>query len=272
MKGIGEQKILRGFTMTEMMVLTSISAVAVAMILPSMNLARQEERTARGLANLQQIGQTIYVFAVENSNRLPYGYHRDAPPRAHPGGRETDWTILLNDFLAGGGATYAAVAGPPSYNTILPIFRDPNAVYASQGMYHYTAHPVLMPDSNEWSEEYAITRFRRPHEVFLVADAIQRPTGRIPRTSFATGFGVDQRSLAPNRTPFYHAGDSDNHAPIAPGVNSDDPDPRAAGAKNLADIRWRQRNNSAANFVFADGHCETLQQSEVKKRHIRADP
>lgn len=257
-----------GLTITEMVVMMSITTVVVAAVLPTMQMVRDQDMGVRGLANLHQIGQAVYIFTVDNSNKLPAGYFRGSRPAEPASSDETDWTILLNDFLAGGGATYAQLENGQRGNELLPMFRDPHATFPNQGLYHYTAHPVLMPDTNEW-DPYPVFQFRRPHEVFLIADAIQRPVGRIPRTAFATGFGIDNSSLAPNAKPFYDAGDSDNNDLIAPGINED---PAHPSAKNLANIRWRQKNNTAANFVFSDGHCEVLRMSQVKKRNIRVDP
>jgi len=259
----------RGFTITELAVVTSMTAVAVAVALPTVQVTRQQGKTVVGLANLQHIGQTAYVFTIDNDNSLPYGYFRDALPSQEPGRNETDWTILLNDFLTGHGATYDDLASNKHTNELLPIFRDPNATYPDQGLYHYASHPVLMPDKNEWKQPYSIHRLRRPHEVFLVADAIQRPTGHIPRTSFATLFAVDDYSLVPAAQPFYRGSDTDNDQPIDPGINED---PITQGHKSLANIRWRQKGETAANFVFADGHCETRRMSEITKRNIRVDP
>ena len=38
-----------------------------------------------------------------------------------------------------------------------------------------------------------------------------------------------------------------------------------------ADIRWRQRDNNAANFVFPDGHTETRTMDAVRNRNVRID-
>ena len=43
-----------------------------------------------------------------------------------------------------------------------------------------------------------------------------------------------------------------NDQPIDPGTNVDVPD----WSGDAANIRWRHLNNTAANFLFADGHVE----------------
>lgn len=268
MKRIANRYRTKGFTITELVAVTSIAAAVVAMTLPAMNVARQQERTVVGLARLQQMGQAVYIFTVDNSNHLPYGYYRDAGSSEAPGPGETDWTIMLNDFLGGGGATYDELATGPRNNELLPMFTDPNATIPDEGLYHYSAHPVLMPDKNEWDSSYELARFRRPHEVFLIADAIQRPNGRIAYTSFATLFAMDNYSLALTQKPYFDAGDQDNNDVIAPGFNRD---PIAPVRLPLANIRWRQKDNTAANFVFSDGHCETRRMNEITKRNIRVD-
>ena len=129
---------------------------------------------------------------------LPIGYWRGTYASAGIGSRETDWMVLLNNYLAGGGDTYAKLARSTSQggrnNEMLGMFRDPNATFPDDGIHHYIGHPLLMPDMDyifdsnndpgnaNYREiaQYKLSRFRRPHEVVLAMDGIQRPTGIVP--------------------------------------------------------------------------------------------
>ena len=290
-----DTKRMRGFTITETVVVIAITTTVMAMVLPTMNRAREQARTVQGMANLQQVGQALQVFTIDNSNTLPVGYWRgsNAPP-PNPGddfptgALETDWMVMLNDFLAGGGDTYEGLANGERNGEMLKIFKDPNAEYPDEGIHHYTGHPLLLPDVDVINDpahpevvRYRLTRFRRPHEVVLVMDGIQVPNNQ---ASFANAFAMDGNSLDPENgsyKPFFNANesgnptnDNDNDAVIAPGHNYDPYDTAAMGGaakREFADIRWRQNGNTAANFIFPDGHSETKRMGDLKKRNIRID-
>ena len=290
-----------GFTITEAVVVMVITTVVMALLLPGLGRARDHAKTAQGLANLQQLGQGVYIMAIDLNNTLPIGYWDGSPwneDRALDG--ETDWMLALNDYLAGGGSTYTGLADGSRGNVVLPIFRDPNAMYPDQGLHHYIGHPLLLPDQDvvenvENSQvravvRYKLTRLRRPNEVVLAMDGIQFASDNVnvlgnplvQYTSRATagamdGGAMDNRVVNnPNflQTAFYDAGDGENDDLIAPGPNQDghvNDNNTVWNPASTFDIRWRQHNDTAANFVFPDGHAETMSINNVRKRNVRVD-
>lgn len=281
-----------GFTITEAVVVMVVTTVVMALLLPGLGRAREHARTAQGLANLQQLGQGVYIMAIDLNNTLPVGYWDGTPWNdARIGALETDWMIVLNDYLAGGGDNYTALAAGPRQNETLPIFRDPNATYTDTGLHHYSGHPVLLPDQDVIENttnprvravtRYRLTRMRRPDEVILAMDGIQQYSnnrhviGTLAQFSTrALADDIDREALD-NRTgnflnaAFYDEGDRDLNNLIDPGINQDGTTGGNPARPN--DIRWRQHSNTAANFVFPDGHSETLGMNNVRKRNIRVD-
>lgn len=294
------------FTITEAVVVTAVTATVIALVLPAVSSVRENAKTMQGLANLTEIGQTLHLYSVDNAGMLPNGYWTGKVwPTVGTGPGETDWMILLNDYLAGTGDSYTSLFNGPAAGVMLPLFRDPNAAIPDQGQHHYICHPMLMPDRDHVAAadyvranitsgsinqvfkdaykdiyQYRLNRFRRPGEVVLAMDGIQvtsTNTNIFPWTSFATAFNMDGGSVTPpnlNAAPppasfpagmYYDSTQTDMNTPILPGLNTDGP---AAGR---ADIRWRQKNNTAANFLFPDGHVETRTQNSVTKRNIRVD-
>lgn len=284
-----------GFTITEAVVVMFITSVVMALLLPGMGRARDNARTAQGLANLQQLGQGVYIMAIDMNNTLPYGYWDGTPYTSNNvNDQETDWMLGLNDYLAGGGDTYTALANSSRQNVVLPIFRDPSATHPDNGLHHYIGHPLLLPDRDVVEDttnlrvravvRYRLTRLRRPDEVVLAMDGIQVYNTNVnvvnnplvQYTSRAAADDMDNGALD-NQTgsflnsAFYDAGDADLNNLIAPGVNQDGIPGGGVSPANNFDVRWRQHNDTAANFVFPDGHSETLGMNEVRKRNIRVD-
>jgi len=240
-----------GFTIIELLVVISIMGILVSILLPSVASARDRARTVQGLSNMRQMGQAMRIYATDNGTALPFGFDATAG-----GGAGTDWSILLNSHLTGENNNYFPMP------TVLDLFQDPNAS-VSQGRIHYSAHPILLPTQGTGLPIYRLANFRRPTEVVLLMDGVQDPaTG----DTNVTAWKMDGQSLdAGTGQPYFQSSDADNDTAIAMGGNADT-------AANLGDIRWRQANNSAANFVFSDGHGETLPGAEILKRNIRVDP
>lgn len=269
-----------GFTITEVIVTLAIMGLVTAIVVPGLQWARKRARTVQGLSNLHQIGQGIYSYATSQSNRLPFGYRK-----AGLGPLETDWAITISDHLGGGGDTYMKLATGPRQNKLLPMFLDPNATFPG-GLYHYSAHPILMPNK-EWEDSgyrlplYRLSWVRRPTELILVMDGIQRPDSPVPHTPFATAANIDNDSINPEAMNptingwddalYFDIDDNDNDTAIAIGYNHDPPPGAVPPGTKLADIRWRQAGNNAANFLFVNGHAQTLRHGAVKRRHIRVD-
>ncbi len=304
----------RGFTITETVVVVAITTAVLALLLPAMNRGRDHARTLQGLANLSEIGQTVHLFAIDNYGTLPYGYWDGTPYTSSVAidGIETDWMVQLNHYLAGTGDNYDDLLNGPANNQMLPIFRDPNALDPNQGIHHYAGHPLLLPTKDLVDDatasrngvpgssftgstlpeqyaknitQYRLSRFRRPREVVLAMDGLQRQdTGNSTWDTYATAFRMDSDSLNPfsaGFVPFYDPTDplGDLIFPINAGLS--DEANYVSGTTVQANIRWRQKNNTAANFLFPDGHTETKampdgtnnpnQPNVVQKRHIRID-
>lgn len=83
MKGLRRHQ--TGFTLVELLVVIGIIAVLVALLLPSLNTARNQAKRVNCLAHLQQCGQALVMYANQNKGMFP---PRNAPynvPARGPG-------------------------------------------------------------------------------------------------------------------------------------------------------------------------------------------
>jgi len=62
-----------GFTLMELLVVLAIIALLLAMLIPSLQAAREQARSAVCLANLRQIGSAMTMYAGDNRGWLPLG-------------------------------------------------------------------------------------------------------------------------------------------------------------------------------------------------------
>lgn len=63
----------QGFTLIELLVVVAIIAILMAILLPSLNTARQQAKAVKCMSNLKQLGTGIYMYAQENNGTIPIG-------------------------------------------------------------------------------------------------------------------------------------------------------------------------------------------------------
>ena len=284
-----------GFTLVELLVVIGIISLLIAFLLPALAKARQQANLLTCQTHLRELGQAVYMYVQDNQGILPYGYWNGVPnPVTNPNGYDAtkagDWsTLISNELSARLGSSYDAQGtsgGAQSFNR--GIFLDVDTIPGDAPL-HYSCHPRLMPnlssalaDSTPYKGcvPYKLAHIQRSAEIVLIMDGVQyayNPSahGGAGDTNYwgaeATAFAVDAwrlggwppMSVKADYLLFgYQSGGqliSDDGQPINPGGNVDNflpYSPVEPFGTYSGDIRWRHMNNTAANFLFVDGHVE----------------
>jgi len=70
----------RGFTLIELLVVVAIIALLIAILLPSLNKARDQAKKTQCMANLKGHGATINIYAAQYKDQLPVSGVPAGPP------------------------------------------------------------------------------------------------------------------------------------------------------------------------------------------------
>jgi prepilin-type N-terminal cleavage/methylation domain-containing protein len=233
---------LQAFTLVELLTVIAIIAVLAGIIIPVIGHVRARAREAQGASNLRQIGVAALSYAGDHQGKLPYGQSF---------GPDGDFRTAISSYLSGG--TEGSYNDKLGYNR---VFIDPSAAVEG-GSNHYTTNPSVMWYSNKPFPQVRLTQITRPSQVVLFFDGAQIPGSTYNNSAEAVGWAVDGGSVNPGGT----LNPATARNVIAPGPNQD-------STSTQANIRWRARNNTAAKFVFADGHSAILEKKDLQKRHF----
>lgn len=235
------------FTLVELLTVIAIIAVLAGIFIAVTGKVRATARESAGAANLRQIALATLAYAGDHRGQLPYGQTLTAPTG--------DFSTAISSYLAGSG-------GDGSYNDkhgYDRVFRDPSAA-VDGGACHFTTNPSVMGyDYNKYTQSMLshmpLNQIGRPAQVVLYFDGAQIPA--YGNASEKVGWAVDGGSVNPGGV--LTAANAD--IIVKPGPNQDN-------SNTAGNIRWRARDNTAAKFVFADGHTAILAKQEVRKRNF----
>jgi prepilin-type N-terminal cleavage/methylation domain-containing protein/prepilin-type processing-associated H-X9-DG protein len=117
-----QDKVHRGFTLVELLVVIAIVAVLAALLLPALNNAKEQSRSALCKSNLRQVTLGILLYADENEFYLPWpgDVNRNLEPDWIWGGQTTinpfnpaSWAAPDFGFRADAGSVYPYVTSQP---------------------------------------------------------------------------------------------------------------------------------------------------------------
>lgn len=162
----------RGFTLVELLVVTSVMLILIAILLPSFKRAREDARRTVCLANLKHVGVGLFAYAADNNDR--------GPQIADPIGRKSPRQLL---------STLTEVV---NLGRLWPLsVSDPNLFYCpSQTEFRYsTDTSLLAQEVVAGSYAYAIHVPTRRSPVFSVVRHLAMVSDDFVTVDYKVGTG-----------------------------------------------------------------------------------
>lgn len=260
-----------GFTLVELLVVIGIIAVLISILLPTLAKARQQAQTVKCLANLQQIGHAILLYGQEQKGYILPGWI--GPPNGNVRGVENYATLLCGlKYLPAPTAVDWPVGSPAEANVYDSVFRCPSG----EEKLHEDTDPMPTSSTDErggwaWRRESTVSGAGWLNSGLIVDSwyclnmndaVITDTTGgnvSIPRRfpfrklKFQSAGGQLLGVLA----KFNQIRGASQLAMMWDGVRYFD--------SQVERIHARHNSRRTTNFLFADGHADSLQTASMPK-------
>ncbi|MEM6391712.1 MAG: DUF1559 domain-containing protein [Planctomycetota bacterium] len=222
------------FTLIELLVVISIIALLIAILLPALASAREAAKTSVCSSNLRQIGIALNAYETDQGT-LPPGLVDFTPYR--------DWTLIIEDDYL------------PDRDNVA-VFQCP-AASSFSGPNHYSVHPRLMPDVRTY-ETVRTDAIKNPSDLFVVGDG---SINLANQTAQAMMSGIAGWRITWGwHHLVYRSWESFAWDDACPSGNNVD----STGSH----ARFRHNGDTVGNFLFLDGHGESLQQNDLLIRNV----
>ncbi|HAM73686.1 MAG TPA: prepilin-type cleavage/methylation domain-containing protein [Verrucomicrobiales bacterium] len=272
-----------------MLVVIAVIGLLASLLLPAISSTKESARKGACLSNLRQVALAARLYMDDNDGGL-FHHHEGwvlddgtqvdtLPPTAAAcsgGGSgnsqaEKPWVILMQPYLLGRGVGFC------------PSDRTPRSQLLTTDLAGYNGGAALSSDPLPPGSELAIARAQGlTLESYLLNSVFTHKCARYAVEGALQGFATDKALMGlsnPNLILFAERNSEALNAPDNEAYGNVGQDDYDAWVGESALVRWGSgpyadqgwirydRHRGAANYVFLDGHVETLRWRDARQDH-----
>ena len=227
------------FTLIELLVVIAIIGVLIALLLPAVQKVRESANAVMCKNNLKQIGLALTMY-VDNNGVFPPDSDLLLPDDIR------NWVYLIKPYVENVGTTFICPVDPKGYDRLHvdPLNRFQGTSYVLNNYLNPNPDDPRDPDVARNFQQMAATS--RMITVFTGSDQ-RGPGAREDHAHCRSWFGT-------HPSPY-------TWTQIVAGVQPD----RFAGVRGDIDKDPLHHTSGYANYLYADGHVEAIQASQIKE-------
>ncbi len=246
----------RAFTLVELLVVIGIIALLLAILLPSLARARQSANSVACQSNLRQIALWAFMYAETWKGVLPHNGTTDFVNGVGYYHLSTDtWSDkFIKEMLGGRYQRSGTVLHCPQVMGSIGYLRDHNAVACTYSINIYLG--------GDWRERNAVTFAGQTR------NGAWYYTPSVPKVRHLS---PDKFWFTDGRVSFYNGWQFDSRVDMILKSGNRFPWPYRP-VKASSNPTFEGHPNQSANFVFGDGHAESIPYKEFLSRYYGAPP